>query len=459
MKKITFTLALAISLSSFVCQAQLFSPKKSINTSTGNLPSVIESGNLDNDANIDIVIGTTYGGTIEWYKNNADGTFSIQTLITSTLSGVLGLAIADLDNDSHNDIVASSYFSGQVVWYENDGSGNFSTAKLIASGIGEAGAVKVGKIDNNNTIDVVVASGAAGEVRWFSNNGNGTFTSSYVVGGNGFTPRSIDLADFNGDGDLDVVVGFRDTQNVELYENQLANSGSTTFLRDANGSISSNNSDLNEVSFGDVDNDSNLDIIKVNKNGMTSWYKKESNGTFSEHNLSTSYSKPATARVADYDDDSTNDIMIGYANSGTDAMTWYDNLSAESLIDNSQDDINQITINDFDGDGDLDVASISQIQNDLNWFENLTYDSSLSTTDHDFDRVSVYPNPTKDILNFKSKSINTDFDVSVFDVLGKKVLQQSVNINAATLNVSGLNRGIYILSIEEYNTTLKFVKQ
>ncbi|GAA4270298.1 hypothetical protein GCM10022257_23990 [Hyunsoonleella aestuarii] len=442
----------------FFCQAQLFSSKKSINNSTGNLPSVIDSGNLDNDSNIDIVIGTTYGGTIEWYKNNGNGTFSLQTLVTSTLTGVLGLAIADLDNDLDNDIVASSYFSGQVVWYENDGSGNFGSAQLIASGIGEAGTVKVGKIDNNNTIDVVVAAGASGEVRWFSNNGNGTFTSSYVVGNNGLTPRSIDLADFNGDGDLDVVVGFRDTQNVELYENQLANSGSTTFLRDANGSISSSNSDLNEVSFGDVDNDNNLDIIKVNKNGMTSWYKKESNGTFSEHNLSTTYSKPATAMVADYDDDSTNDIIVGYANSGTDPLTWRDNSGPESLIDNTQDDINQITINDFDGDGDLDVASISQGQNDLNWFENLTYSPSLSVVNKNITSFKVYPNPAKNEINFQVNNFSNNFNVDIFNVTGKKIIEATISIGNPKLDISSLSKGVYLLNIKDFSTTLKFVK-
>jgi hypothetical protein len=54
-----------------------------------------------------------------------------------------------------------------------------------------------------------------------------------------------------------------------------------------------------------------------------------------------------------------------------DAITWYDQsvhgeFNPEVLIDNSQDNINQITINDFDGDGDLDIASISQGQNALN---------------------------------------------------------------------------------------------
>ncbi|WP_242087027.1 T9SS type A sorting domain-containing protein [Aestuariivivens sediminis] len=436
--------------------AQLFSAKKTINSNTGNLPSVIDSGKIDSDNFVDIVIGTTYGSTIEWYKNNGDGTFTMQTLVTSSLTGVLGLDLADMDGDTDLDIVASAYFAAKVVWYENDGNGNFGTEHVIATGISEAGAVKVGRIDNNLTNDVVVASGAAGQVIWLSNTGSGSFTSAQVVGSDGDTPRSIDIGDFNGDGTTDVVVGFFTTRNVELYENQ--GGSSPSFVRNASGSISSGSSNINEVSFGDVDNDTYLDIVKVNKNGSASWYKKETNGSFTEHILSSSYSNPATALVADYDDDSTNDIVVGYAGSGMDAMTWYDSSSPEALIDNTQDDINQITINDFDNDGDLDIASISQQQNDLNWFENLTYSASLSTSEAKLNTVSVYPNPTRDLLKFKASTLPESFEVSVYNIIGKNVLTEKLYASNAQLDVSKLNQGVYLLSIKDLNTSLKFIK-
>ena len=42
--------------------------------------------------------------------------------------------------------------------------------------------------------------------------------------------------------------------------------------------------------------------------------------------------------------------------------------------------------------------------------------------------------------------------VSVFDVLGKQVLNQTVTNNR--LNVSGLNSGIYIMKISQDNATI-----
>ena len=86
-----------------------FSAKNAINTTTGDAPYVIDSGQLDNDAFADIVIGSNVGNTVEYYKNNGDGTFTLQPLISSSVVGISGILIADLNNDSFNDIIATSF--------------------------------------------------------------------------------------------------------------------------------------------------------------------------------------------------------------------------------------------------------------------------------------------------------------------------------------------------------------
>lgn len=64
----------------------------------------------------------------------------------------------------------------------------------------------------------------------------------------------------------------------------------------------------------------------------------------------------------------------------------------------------------------------------------------------------VYPNPTSlGYINISSN--NTDsMSVKVFDVLGKQVLNQTVNNNR--LNLSTLNSGIYIMKISQNNATV-----
>ena len=59
-------------------------------------------------------------------------------------------------------------------------------------------------------------------------------------------------------------------------------------------------------------------------------------------------------------------------------------------------------------------------------------------------------------MNFKGLSEN--IDVSVYDIVGKNVLNKNLDANES-LDVSKLQSGIYILKFKDYNSTLKFIKE
>jgi len=87
----------------------------------------------------------------------------------------------------------------------------------------------------------------------------------------------------------------------------------------------------------------------------------------------------------------------------------------------------------------------------------------LSNKDFDKINVTIYPNPTTDILNIQTKEIlpeNTQ--CTVYNAAGKKVLNvkvQETQLNQ--INVSSLNAGVYILQIEgeNINQSIKFIKK
>lgn len=61
--------------------------------------------------------------------------------------------------------------------------------------------------------------------------------------------------------------------------------------------------------------------------------------------------------------------------------------------------------------------------------------------------LSVYPNPaTGDRIYITTRS-NSDKDITIFDVLGKKVLQTV--LSSKELNISSLTPGVYIIQIKE----------
>lgn len=67
------------------------------------------------------------------------------------------------------------------------------------------------------------------------------------------------------------------------------------------------------------------------------------------------------------------------------------------------------------------------------------------------DGLRMYPNPlTGNVLNFNTTA-NAELDIQIFDILGKQVLTSKVLNNS--LNVTGLNAGIYIVKITEEGKT------
>lgn len=76
------------------------------------------------------------------------------------------------------------------------------------------------------------------------------------------------------------------------------------------------------------------------------------------------------------------------------------------------------------------------------------YDLSalLSVKENVLKGLSLYPNPTTDIINLKSVE-NIDI-VSIYNLLGQQVINSRVNDTNSQLNISGLSTGTYIMKVE-----------
>tara|TARA_R110002049_G_scaffold150890_3_gene314173 strand:+ start:9248 stop:10855 length:1608 start_codon:yes stop_codon:yes gene_type:complete len=116
--------------------------------------------------------------------------------------------------------------------------------------------------------------------------------------------------------------------------------------------------------------------------------------------------------------------------------------------------------------GNLTRSDIAQIHITSNlsnaWYDNLYLykGTPLSTDDFDTQSFSLYPNPTQDSWNVKSKSENIT-SIRVFDILGKSVLSLSPNAKEATIDGSSLKSGLYFAQVKTAQgiSSLKLVKQ
>jgi hypothetical protein len=65
--------------------------------------------------------------------------------------------------------------------------------------------------------------------------------------------------------------------------------------------------------------------------------------------------------------------------------------------------------------------------------------------------LNLYPNPVSNGKVYITSKNDSDKDIIIFDVLGKKVLQTM--ISSKELNISNLSPGVYIIKINEGDTS------
>jgi len=87
------------------------------------------------------------------------------------------------------------------------------------------------------------------------------------------------------------------------------------------------------------------------------------------------------------------------------------------------------------------------------------YDASLGTNSFDSSNFTFYPNPVKDVLNL-SYSKNID-NVQIMNILGQEVLAKSINATQATIDMSSLPTGAYLVRLASDNQvkTIKVIKE
>lgn len=94
-----------------------------------------------------------------------------------------------------------------------------------------------------------------------------------------------------------------------------------------------------------------------------------------------------------------------------------------------------------------------------NYIARINGDQSLDTPNFYNNEIIIYPNPTKDILNFSLPETNTATAYEIYNLLGEKVSYGVLNSNS--ISVSNLANGIYIvkLNTSEGVLTEKFIKE
>ncbi len=91
---------------------------------------------------------------------------------------------------------------------------------------------------------------------------------------------------------------------------------------------------------------------------------------------------------------------------------------------------------------------------------NLTGESDASNEDFISSTFSVYPNPSKDVINV-ANSVDAIENVTITDMNGRVVKQVVLGVNEGQINISDLSQGVYILNATSNGKSVieKIVKQ
>jgi len=79
----------------------------------------------------------------------------------------------------------------------------------------------------------------------------------------------------------------------------------------------------------------------------------------------------------------------------------------------------------------------------------ITTNSTASVKENAIEGFSMYPNPTKDILKLNAQEQIQE--VSVYNLLGQKVMKFTPNTLQTSINIGALNAGIYVLKVKVAN--------
>lgn len=271
-----------------VSKAQYFEsvPDSPINNS-GDASRSAAFVDVDDDGFEDIFIsnGPESGQNNTLYMNLGNGTFSesISDPVTSDGDPSDGATWGDIDNDGDVDLFVVNWYGVRNLLYLNNGNGTFlkSTDKLITRGgysetASWADFNKDGYLDLYGTNSSPDLRGTANNL--FINNGDGRFTSESgnIIALPREDSRSVNWIDYDNDSDLDIFISNENNTANRLYRND-----DGAFVEVLDIPVVTDKASSMGSSWGDYDNDGDLDLFVANYNQRSQLYRNDGNDIFS----------------------------------------------------------------------------------------------------------------------------------------------------------------------------------
>jgi hypothetical protein len=239
---------------------------------------------INGDSYLDLYVGAFEACVVGCYQpdviylNNQNGTFSKQTSFVPGANPAYGVTTADWDEDGDVDIYVSNYRLETNFLWRNDGNGNLTNVSGTHNATSDSGhsmGAAFGDFDNDGDLDLFSGQFAhlgQPESRFLMNKGASDDFKFTDTGTRGVTfvesYASPTFGDIDNDGDLDLYFSTVYQENSKLWKNNFVETGNLTFTDiSASWNIHSivGTAQTTYGAFGDYNDDGRLDLFTANK--------------------------------------------------------------------------------------------------------------------------------------------------------------------------------------------------
>lgn len=415
----------------------------------------------------------------------------------------------DSDHDGIKDLIVTpnaKVVSENVssVWrYKNTGTNenpnfvyqesNFLQKDMIEVGTGSIPVLV--DVNGDGLEDLIVANfysykpvlDKESRLAYYQNTGTASVPKFTFVSNNQFNLNAFGLGlrvvpcfgDIDGDGDLDMIVG-NETGRIHLFTNtsgsgNAMNFSSQTFdLQDEDGNIIDVGT-FSAPTLIDLNRDGLLDLVIGNKNGVMHYYQNmgtTTNPSFVLVNqklgdIDVAPNSPDGYAVPHFVDiDDVWHLFIGARDGKMHYATEIDdNLQPNTVFGVYNNTFNNYNFKSYSA---FFVSDINQneklnlfVGHDLGGVELFEHDPNSNVSIENFDteqKIRVYPNPFNHTIRLVGVDIGAN--LYVFNLLGQPLINQKCLHSEMELNLSHLQKGLYLISIDNglEHQTIRVIK-